>query len=140
ERGPQMTEELEQRRAVTGERGEDEAAVAVYPWHPGEREVAPAGGGRIVTVGERNDREGAVGGVRPAVIRTDELAGRSRRRLAHGRAPMSAAVDEHVDRAVGVSRHDHGLARHPRREEVAGIAHLALVAEEQPGPAEQPLH
>ena len=39
-----------------------------------------------------------------------------------------------------MARHDHGLTGHPRGEEVARIRDLALVAEQQPGPAEQALH
>src|SRR5262245_55933293 len=39
-----------------------------------------------------------------------------------------------------MSRHDHGLARHSSREEITRIRSLALVTEEQPRPAEQPLH
>ena len=53
---------------------------------------------------------------------------------------MGAAVDEHVHRAVAVARHDDGLAPHARREEIAGAPHLALVTEDQPRAAKDPVH
>src|SRR5262249_27917809 len=126
--------------AVVGERGEDEASIRVHARDPGQPQVSPTGRRGMVPFGEGADGERAVGAVRPAVIGADELARRSRWRIAHGRAAVSAAVDEGAGRAVGVARHDHGLAGHPRGEEVARIRDLALVPEQQPRPAEQPLH
>jgi hypothetical protein len=52
---------------------------------------------------------------------------------------MRAAIDEHAHGPVAVTGHDHRLAPHPRREKVARISHLALVAENQPRAAEEPV-
>jgi len=53
---------------------------------------------------------------------------------------MGTAVDEHADRPVGVPCHDHRLASHSRREEGAGLGDLALVADQEPGAAEDAIH
>ena len=56
------------------------------------------------------------------------------------RAPVSAAIVENINVAVLVADDDDGLAAHKRGEEIAGRLHLAFMADEQPGAAEQSLH
>jgi hypothetical protein len=52
---------------------------------------------------------------------------------------MGAAVHERTHGAVAVAHHDDRLAPHTRREEIARVPHLALVAEDQPRAAEDPV-
>ena len=89
---------------------------------------------------ERHRLELAVEVIGPAVIAAGEL-----RRVAllgrhHHGAAVGALVVHHVQRAVVVAHHHHRLAADLGREIVAGIFHLALVADIDPGRAEQALH
>ena len=140
ERRPQRTEEVQERWPVGRQRGEEEAAIDVDPRHAREAAADRLGDRAIVPVGPRHAAEGAVRRVRPAVIRADELTRRAGGRLAHARAPVNAAVDEHAHRVVRVADHDHRLAAHPGREEVARAPDLALVSQDEPGAPEDPVH
>ena len=55
-------------------------------------------------------------------------------------AAVGAAVEQHVDAAVAVPRHDHRLPPEFGGEIIARIGDLAGMADEQPGPPENPLH
>src|SRR5439155_1658064 len=140
ERRAERTEESGERRAVLGHRREQKTSIGVDARHtpkPAARRLARR---TLVAARQRQAHEAAVGSVRPAVICAHELGRGPGRRLAHARAAMGAAVDEHVHRAVAVARHDDGLAPHARREEIAGAPHLALVTEDQPRAAKDPVH
>ena len=53
---------------------------------------------------------------------------------------MGAAVEQHVHAAIAMPGHDHGLAAEFRGEVVAGLRHLAGVADVKPGAGEDALH
>jgi hypothetical protein len=53
---------------------------------------------------------------------------------------MGAAVEQHVDGTVAVAHHDHGLAAELGGDVVAGLPHLAGMANIKPGAAEDALH
>ena len=55
-------------------------------------------------------------------------------------AAVGAAVEQHLHAAVAVARHDHRLAPELGGDVVTRIRHLAAVADEQPGAAEDALH
>ena len=52
---------------------------------------------------------------------------------------MTARIEEGVDRAGAIASQQHRLLAHARLEEVTGLGDLALVTDEEPGPAEQVL-
>ena len=52
---------------------------------------------------------------------------------------MPAGVQEHIDAALLVPRHDDRLLANVRHEEVAGVRDLGLVAHEVPGTGEDAL-
>src|SRR3954471_10785006 len=53
---------------------------------------------------------------------------------------MGAAVEQHMDAAVVVAAHDHGLASEFGRSVVAWVRYLARMADIEPGAAEDALH
>ena len=53
---------------------------------------------------------------------------------------MGAAVEQNVHAAVAVADHDHGLPSELGGDVVAGLRHLAGMADEQPRLAEDALH
>jgi hypothetical protein len=59
---------------------------------------------------------------------------------AHHRAAVRAAVDQDADLAAVLPDHDDRFPAHARGEVVAGGFHLALVAQDQPGAAEDMGH
>src|SRR5688572_9280200 len=92
-----------------------------------------------VALVEGHGGERAVRAIGPRVIGTDEAAGVARGFGADLRAAMRAAVMECADAAIGMAHDDDALARHARREEIARVPELAVVAQPQPGAAEQAL-
>jgi hypothetical protein len=55
-------------------------------------------------------------------------------------AAMRAAIEHHVQRTAGVAGDDHRLPAHHGGVEAAGLRDLALMAQVQPGPAEDQPH
>jgi hypothetical protein len=88
----------------------------------------------------RHRGEPAVGVEAPAVIAAVQPRRVALALVQHFGATMSAAVDQHVHAAVAVARHYYGLAPELGGNEVAGLRHLACVADEQPGAPEDPFH
>ena len=130
----------------------------------GRREIARAidqPGRRSQMLGERNARVGqhvralvegrVAAGVRhaeqlagdvvgPAVIRAGERPRAAAVGRTHHRAPVHAAVHEDGDVAVLAAHHDDRLGPDATGDEVARARDLAVVADEDPSPAEDPLH
>ena len=140
EGGDQRAEKLAQRRAVRGQAGEDEAAIHFGPRHFGEAQAALRAALLGVALRRRHGEQGAVQPVGPAVIGADELGDGAPGGAAHGRSAMGAAVEQHPHAAVALAHHEDRLPAHLRRHEIARARDLAVMAEQQPGPAENPFH
>src|SRR5262249_58402137 len=102
-----------------------------------ERRLVEIGGAALWY---RHRGEAAVGVEAPAVIATGQPRGVALALVDHLGAAVGAAVEQHVGAAVAVADHDHGLAAELGSDVVANVRHLALVADEQPGAAENALH
>ena len=138
-----VAEELQQRRPVGGEAGEDEAAVAVDP----RRALDVAVGVRLVhrralvAARQRDGAHLAVEVEAPGVVRADEGAAGVALQVADElHAAVRAAVVQHVDGAVGGAHHHHRLAADRHRVVVAGVRDLRLVAAVDPDLLEDVLH
>src|SRR5688572_127729 len=135
ERRLRRPEKLLEARTAVRERREDEVAVE----RDARRALQSLRQRRlVVTARERNGAQHAGAVVAPAVIRADEALDVSATFGTYHRAAVHAAVDQNLDLAV--AHHDDRLASHARREVVAGVLHLALMSEQQPGAAEYALH
>ena len=55
-------------------------------------------------------------------------------------AAMAATVEHQMHLAVGMAAHDHRLAAQGRGDVIAGIRHLAIMADDQPRAREYALH
>src|SRR5262249_57276649 len=84
----------------------------------------------------RHRRQSAVGIEAPAVIAAGEPGCAPFALVHHFGAAMGAAVEQHVDAAVTVANHDDGLVPQFGRDVVAGLRHLAHMADAQPGAGE----
>src|SRR5437763_7688610 len=136
ERGARWAEEVLQAGSIRAERGEDETAVV---GHSGHRVQAQLGElPRRIAGGERYRLQLAGAVVAPAVIRTDEALGIAPALGTDHRAAMRATVRQYMDPIV-VAHNDDRLPSHAAREVVAGVRHLALVSQHQPGAAEDAL-
>ena len=141
--GLDAAEEGLQVRPVLGEACEDEAAIARLPRQPahGELRVLHVEAGAVVAVADGHRVQRAVAAVAPAVERAaQELARVAVRERDQLRALVGAAIEQHVDRAVGVADHEHRLPPDQRLVIVAGVRHLARVPDIDPGAAEDALH
>src|SRR5262249_38733468 len=100
---------------------------------------------RFVEIGgaafrHRHGGEAAVGVEAPAVIATGQPRRVALALVGHLGAAVSAAIEQHIDAAVAVADHDYGLTAELDGDVIAGVRHLALVADEQPRAAEDALH
>ena len=138
-----FAEEFRQARAVGGQAGEDEAAVAVDA-----RRALHAAVGVVarharafVARGQRDRAHVAVEVEAPGVVRADEGAAGVALQVAHQlHAAVRAAVVEHLHAAVLLPHHDHRLAADGHGVVVAGFGHLRLVAAVDPGAFPDLLH
>src|SRR5437899_2652535 len=104
-------------------------------WPP----LAPVELRAVGVLGERHADERAVGAVAPAVVRALELDRVALVVTAHLHAAMPARVEKDADPSRAVAAQDDRLLAHRRREIVARLRDLALVADEEPGAGEDPL-
>ncbi len=88
---------------------------------------------------QRHCLEPAVEMIGPAVIAALEFVGVALVVGDHERAAMGALIMNDADLAVGVAHQHDGLAADEAAEIVAGILHLAFVADIDPGGAENAL-
>ena len=107
--------------------------------HPLQAQLAGAALNAGISVRQRQGFERAVGAVGPGVIRADETL-----RIALGgrtdfSAAVGAAIVEGVNLPVGVAGDNHPFPANPRGKEIAGLAQLTLVADVNPGAAEDVL-
>ena len=126
-------------RSGRREAREHEAAVFADARHARQAELLLLEIGRAA-FRHRHADERAVGVERPAVIEAGEPRGMAAALVRDLGAAVGAAVEQHAHAAVVVARHDHGLAAEIGGDEVARVRHLAGVADEQPGAAEDPFH
>ena len=125
------------------ELGEDEAAIVVHVLHRGHAlgGVALLQAGVLVALAQRDGEQRAVGPEAPGVIRTaEELAGIAAGLGGDARALVRAAIVENLHRVVGVAHHQDRLRADGGAEIVAGICHLAVMADIDPGIGEDMLH
>src|SRR6185503_18171053 len=83
--------------------------------------------------------EGAVGGVAPAVVGTQELGGVALVVTADLHPAMPAGVEEDVDLARRVPAQDDRLLTHGAGDEIARTRDLAVVSDQEPGAREDAL-
>src|SRR4029453_7549434 len=124
-------------RGVPG--GPDRALVVLHPRDLDEPPAAPVELGAVGVLRERHAHQRAVGRVAPAVIRALELHRVALVVAAHLHAPVPARIQEHANPSGAVAAEDDRLLAHARREEVARLRDLALVADEEPGAREDAL-
>src|SRR5678815_2239357 len=89
--------------------------------------------------GDRHRFQLARAVVAPAMVWAHEALGVPASFRAHHRAAVSASVDQYPC-LVLAANDDDGLLAHAGGEVVPRLRHLALVAEHEPRPAEDPLH
>ena len=87
----------------------------------------------------RHPDQAAVGVVAPAVERTGEQERIALVVAADLHAPVAARVEEDVQLVPAVAHQQDRLFAHAGLKVIAGLRHLALVADEQPGAREKPL-
>ena len=124
-------EVLPQRRPFRRERAEHKAAIGFHARDAAERElrlVLP-----LIAVGEGVADQAAVIGKGPGVERTGEGARVALFVGADLVAAVRAAVEQQIDLALLVARHDHGLRADRLDDVVVRRRHLALVADIDPG-------
>jgi hypothetical protein len=124
---------------VGGEAREHEAAVLADPRRTGEAELLLAEAGRAA-LRHRHADQRAVHVEGPAVIAAHEPGAVAAALVRDLGAAMGAAVEQNVDAAIVVARHDHRLAAEIGGDVVARLTHLAGMADEQPSAAEDALH
>src|SRR5439155_19115658 len=125
-----------------GKAGEDEAAIVLDARQRHHREAWIAGrkAGALVAVPERDGMKRAVGLVGPAVVTAAEELDVALAIADDLGAAMAAAVIENMHGAVAVAAQDDWLAADRRRQIVARLCHLAVVADIDPGTPENALH
>ena len=141
ERARHGAEPFLQVRAVGRFAREHEAAVAFHPRHRLHRHfrVADLEVARIAVI-ERHGFQPAVEMIGPAVVAAGELVRRALLGGHHHGAAVGALVADHAQFAVLVARHHHRMAADLRREIIAGLLHLAFVADVDPRLAEDARH
>ena len=120
-------------RHVGGEAAEYEPPIAVEPRDRRQIELrhvevrfGPAG------LGRRHRGALAAGVEAEAVVGADEAFGVAGACGNKRRAAVAAGVQVAAERAIRLAHHEHRLAADVRREKVAGIADMRLMAEEDP--------
>src|SRR5215467_7456674 len=78
--------------------------------------------------------------VGPAVIRTNEVSNVAGIRATNLGAPMTAAVQKHMQGAVAVAYHDHRRTTQASDDKISGCGNLCLVGQKNPRAIENPLH
>src|SRR5262249_35807276 len=91
-------------------------------------------------LGRRHGHQPAIQIEGPAVVEAGEAVGMTAALVDHLGTAMAAAVEQHADAAVTLAHHDDGLTPELGGVGVAGVGDLALMADIEPGPAEQTLH
>ena len=77
---------------------------------------------------------------RPAVVAAAKYRGVALVFVANNRTAMTAAVEDHIDFAIRVTRHDERLVADSDCDVVACVRHQALMAHIDPGSSEYPRH
>src|SRR5581483_8886911 len=90
-----------------------------------------------VDEGHAGQLSGAV--VRPAVVAAAEMCGAAAFLVADLPPSMAAHVEQNVNLARGVARHDHGILSHLPGHVIAGVRDLRFVGNEQPALGEEVL-
>src|SRR5262245_46229716 len=136
-----MTKRLFEARALGHLAGEYEAAITRDPRHREHRDLGVLGIeiARIAVV-ERHALDGAVEMIGPAVIAAGELGCVAGLGRYHHRAAVGALIVDHAHTALVVAHHHNRPPPDAGGEVVAGLFHLALVADVDPGRAEDALH
>src|SRR4029453_18203848 len=124
-------------RGVPG--GPDRTLVVLHPRDLDEPPAAPVELGAVGVLREGHADQRAVGRVAPAVIRALELHRVALVVAAHLHAPVPAGIQKHANPSGAVAAEDDRLLAHARREKVARLRNLALVADEEPGAREHAL-
>src|SRR6266700_298247 len=129
-------------RTLLGKAGKDKATIILDPRHMHHRQtrIGRVEPGPLVAVLERNRMQRAVGLIGPAVVAAAEELDVALAVADHLGAAMAAAIVEDVDGAVAVPAHHHRLPAERRRDVIARTCHLAVVADIDPGPTENPFH
>ena len=138
-----LAEELLEIRADVIHLGEDEAAIVLHVAHGRDAldRMALLKTGVLVAFAQRDGEQRAVGLERPGVVgAAEELAGIAAGVDGDARALVRTAVIEDVHHPVGVAHHQHRLLADRGAVVVAGIGHLAVMADIDPGVGEQVLH
>src|SRR5262245_36950778 len=78
--------------------------------------------------------------VGPAVIRTNEVSNVAGIRATNLSAPVTAAVQKHMYRAIAVAHHDHWRTTQASGDKISGCRDLCLVGQKNPRAIENPLH
>src|SRR6516164_8340715 len=140
-RGRHMAEEFLEARALGWLAGKHETAIAFHPSGGNHRRLRVV---RIevarIAVLQRHRLEPAVEMIGPAVIATLKFVGIAFVVGNDQRTAVSALIVDDANFAFGIANENHGLAADEGAYIVAGLAHLALVADIDPGPAEYPFH
>ena len=126
-------------QAFFGEARKKEAAIFSHARCPREAER------RLVEIGRtpfrhRYGGEAAIRLVAPAVIATGQARGIPRAVIHHLGPAVGAPIKQHMRAAVPMAHHDDRLTPELGRDVIAGLRHLAGMAHEQPGTAEDAFH
>ena len=133
---PQVIKQIGRRRI---ECPEQKASVARDPGNPGQSVVVGVEAG-TEGFGKRDSQEPAVVGIHPAVIAAGEPLSRSAGFATHSGSPMAASVEQGMDLAVAVAGEDDGTQPETAGAEVVRLGDLGLVAQIDPGRAEDLAH
>ena len=138
-RGGHVSEEILQIRPVRRFTCKHEAAIAFHPRYSRHCGVR-IGGVEVVRVSmlQWSSLDAAVEVIGPTVIATGELGRVTAFGRDHKRAAVSTLIVDDVNAIVAIAHQHHRLAPDPGGEIVAGIFHLALVPDIDPGGGENP--
>ena len=131
-------EEVLQRLDRVVHRGKQEPRVGLDPER--DQRVVLFAETRVVAVLHGNTPERAVRVVGPGMVGTHKGFRAAGPGLAHGGRAVAAAVEQHPHHAVAAPHDDHGLLADMGGDEIARLAHLALMRDPDPGPLEDALH
>ncbi len=131
------SKEFQQIRSGRGQGSENEPAIGRDARHG----FQSGGQAALLIAGlERHGAQHARRVVAPAVIGAHEAFRIALALRAHHRSAVRAAIDQHRDLVIFFFYDNYGFPPHARGEVVAGVLDLALVAEHQPGAAEDARH
>ncbi|MNE41240.1 hypothetical protein D3C80_1353000 [compost metagenome] len=133
--GKRLAEELLEVRSLVIQPRENEAPVVPHMRHPRQSPgpVALLETGVLVALAQRDRQQFAIGLEGPRVVGTAEEFADVAAAIADDlRSLVGAAIHHHVNLAIRVSHHDHGLCREGGGEVVARVGHLAGMADVQP--------